>query len=164
MCSPQSQVRNPWHFFALALTLALVLSTQTYSPQSHVRNPCLPDALTPWHPLPATATLPATRCLRSLLAHKIAHHPPPHALRIDFGIGHWTGIQVCSADFLEGVDKGRTGLGYGSRAGLCLETQKWPDCVNHPDWPSAEMRPGSPMKSTTIYAFSASVSSTEHGC
>lgn len=39
--------------------------------------------------------------------------------------------------------------------GLCLETQHYPDSVNHPNFPSAILRPGSTFKSTTIYAFSS---------
>lgn len=39
--------------------------------------------------------------------------------------------------------------------GLCLETQHYPDSVNHPNFPSAILRPGNTFKSTTIYAFSS---------
>ena len=40
-------------------------------------------------------------------------------------------------------------------AGLCLETQHYPDTVNQPSFPSAILRPGEKFKSTTVFAFSA---------
>lgn len=40
-------------------------------------------------------------------------------------------------------------------AGLCLETQHYPDSVNRPDFPSTILRPGQRFHSTTVFAFSA---------
>lgn len=40
-------------------------------------------------------------------------------------------------------------------AGLCLETQHFPDSPNKPQFPSAVVRPDHPFKSSTIFAFSA---------
>jgi aldose 1-epimerase len=39
--------------------------------------------------------------------------------------------------------------------GLCLETQHYPDSVNHPNFPSTILRPGQTFNSTTAFAFSA---------
>jgi aldose 1-epimerase len=39
-------------------------------------------------------------------------------------------------------------------AALCLETQHYPDSVNHPGFPSTILRPGQTFSSTTIFAFS----------
>ena len=39
-------------------------------------------------------------------------------------------------------------------AGLCLETQHYPDSVNHPNFPATILRPGQTFKSTTAFAFS----------
>jgi aldose 1-epimerase len=36
---------------------------------------------------------------------------------------------------------------------LCLETQHFPDSVNHPNFPSTILRPGDTYKSTTIFRF-----------
>ena len=42
------------------------------------------------------------------------------------------------------------------RAGfLCLETQHFPDSVNHPEFPSTILRPGQEFRSTTEFRFSA---------
>jgi aldose 1-epimerase len=38
-------------------------------------------------------------------------------------------------------------------AALCLETQHYPDSVNHPDFPSTILRPGQTFSSTTTFAF-----------
>ncbi|MER7546362.1 aldose epimerase family protein [Actinomadura sp.] len=45
---------------------------------------------------------------------------------------------------------------YGPFAGLCLETQRFPDAPNRPDFPSAVLRPGEEYASTTEYRFSLS--------
>lgn len=37
--------------------------------------------------------------------------------------------------------------------GVALETQHFPDSVNHPNFPSVILRPGDPFKSTTVYMF-----------
>ncbi len=39
-------------------------------------------------------------------------------------------------------------------AALCLETQHYPDSVNHPGFPSTILRPGQTFRSTTIFSFS----------
>lgn len=38
-------------------------------------------------------------------------------------------------------------------AALCLETQHFPDSVNHPNFPSTILRPGDTFRSTTIFRF-----------
>ena len=41
----------------------------------------------------------------------------------------------------------------GNPLGFCLETQHYPDSVNHPHFPSTILRPGASFETTTIYAF-----------
>lgn len=43
----------------------------------------------------------------------------------------------------------------GNRRAFCLETQHFPDSVNHPNFPSTILRPGEAFRSTTVYSFSA---------
>lgn len=38
---------------------------------------------------------------------------------------------------------------------VCLETQHYPDSIHHQNFPSIVVRPGKPLKETTIFAFSA---------
>ncbi len=42
-----------------------------------------------------------------------------------------------------------------NHAGLCLETQHYPDSIHRPEFPSTILRPGQNFKSTTAFAFSA---------
>lgn len=44
---------------------------------------------------------------------------------------------------------------YGPHAGLCLETQHYPDSPNQPAFPSTVLRPGEVRTSTTTYRFPA---------
>lgn len=64
------------------------------------------------------------------------------------------GIQFYTGNFLDGTVTGKKGVVYNQRHGLCLETQKYPDTPNKPNWPSATLRPGETYKSTCIYKFS----------
>jgi len=43
---------------------------------------------------------------------------------------------------------------YMKHAGLCLETQHYPDSPNQPSFPSTILQPGETYKQTTIFKFS----------
>ncbi|MFR7744045.1 MAG: hypothetical protein ACLU3I_12705 [Acutalibacteraceae bacterium] len=47
----------------------------------------------------------------------------------------------------------KNGQKYGHRSAFCLETQHFPDCIHHPDWPSCVLRAGEVFDSKTIYSF-----------
>jgi hypothetical protein len=49
--------------------------------------------------------------------------------------------------------KSRSGVPYNKHAAFCLETQHFPDSINHPNFPSTVLEPGKTYKSTTIYKF-----------
>ena len=63
------------------------------------------------------------------------------------------GIQVYSGNFLNGTVKGKHGITYNKRAGICLETQKYPDGPNKPEWPSTILRPGETYQTVSIFEF-----------
>jgi aldose 1-epimerase len=65
------------------------------------------------------------------------------------------GIQFYSGNFLAGTLIGKGGVTYGHRAGVCLETQHFPDSPNHPEFPTTVLRPGEPLHSETLYRFAA---------
>ena len=65
------------------------------------------------------------------------------------------GVQFYAGNSLDGTLTGRNGLVYAKHAGLCLETQHFPDSPNHPAFPSTTLRPGKPFESTTIFEFTA---------
>jgi aldose 1-epimerase len=64
------------------------------------------------------------------------------------------GIQFYSGNFLDGSLKGKKGVKYEEHRGFCLETQHFPDSVNHPNFPTTIFRPGETYAQTTVYRFS----------
>ena len=64
------------------------------------------------------------------------------------------GIQVYAGNFLDGTITGKKGIVYNQRASVCLETQKYPDTPNKPDWTSAVLRPGEKYNSHCVFKFS----------
>src|SRR5271157_3567138 len=71
----------------------------------------------------------------------------------------WTtepGVQFYSSIGLNGSIVGKNAIAYPKFGGLCLETQHFPDSVNHPNFPSAILHPGKAFESQTIYKFSVS--------
>ena len=64
------------------------------------------------------------------------------------------GVQVYSGNFLDGTVTGKKGVVYGLRTAICLESQKYPDTPNKPEWPSAVLRPGETYGSHCVFAFS----------
>jgi aldose 1-epimerase len=65
------------------------------------------------------------------------------------------GIQFYSGNFLNGRLKNtRDGKSYIKHAGLCLETQHYPDSPNQPTFPNTILKPGETYRQTTVYKFS----------
>lgn len=62
------------------------------------------------------------------------------------------GLQFYAGIGLNGSIKGIGGA-YQRYGAFCLETQHFPDAVNHPSFPSTILRPGETYRSTTIYRF-----------
>jgi aldose 1-epimerase len=63
------------------------------------------------------------------------------------------GLQFYSGNLLDGTLTGKGGVRYEKHAGLCLETQHFPDSPNHPSFPSTVLRRGEEFRSTTIFRF-----------
>lgn len=63
------------------------------------------------------------------------------------------GIQMYSGNFLDGTCTGKNGIAYQQHAGMCLETQKYPDSPNKPGWPSAYLSPEDSYYSHCVYKF-----------
>lgn len=64
------------------------------------------------------------------------------------------GVQVYAGNFLDGTLTGKKDAVYNKRTAICLETQKYPDSPNKPDWPSPYLKPGEKYTSRCIYKFS----------
>jgi len=65
------------------------------------------------------------------------------------------GVQLYTGNFLDGTLTGKRGVVYHRHAGFCLETQHYPDSVNHHNFPSTILRPGHAYHQTTMHKFSA---------
>lgn len=65
------------------------------------------------------------------------------------------GVQLYTANYLDGSLTGKRGLVYRRQAAFCLETQHFPDSVNKPNFPSTILRPGETYRQTTVYKFTA---------
>ena len=63
------------------------------------------------------------------------------------------GVQVYSGNFLDGSVTGKNGVVYNQHAGVCLESQHYPDSPNKPQWPSTRLNPGETYSSHTVYKF-----------
>ena len=63
------------------------------------------------------------------------------------------GVQFYMGYWLDGSVTGKSGKPYSRLGAFCLETQLWPDAVNHPEFPSAELNPGEIYSHRTVYRF-----------
>lgn len=77
----------------------------------------------------------------------------PHSGRVMDVYTTQPGVQFYSGNQLDGSISGKQGRVYGKHAGLCLETQHFPDAPNQPRFPSTELAPGDMYRHTTIYRF-----------
>ena len=66
------------------------------------------------------------------------------------------GVQLYTANFM-GPRPGKEGKSYSFRTAFCLETQHYPDCIHHPDWPTCVLRAGESFNSVTTYAFDVEI-------
>jgi aldose 1-epimerase len=64
------------------------------------------------------------------------------------------GVQFYTGNFFDGTLQGKGGLVYQKRAGLCLETQHFPDSPHHPNFPTTELRPSDSFHRVTVFSFS----------
>ncbi|THV11878.1 aldose epimerase family protein [Rhizobium rhizophilum] len=64
------------------------------------------------------------------------------------------GVQFYAGGKVAPAVPGLEGRRYGAFAGFCMETQVWPDAINHPNFPNAVLRPGEVLRQETDYVFS----------
>jgi aldose 1-epimerase len=64
------------------------------------------------------------------------------------------GVQLYNGIGL-GKEVGHDGVHYVKYGGFCLETQHFPDAINHPSFATVVLRPGETYKTTTMFAFAA---------
>jgi aldose 1-epimerase len=66
-----------------------------------------------------------------------------------------TGMQLFTANGLNGSLIGKRGIAYPRYGGVCLETEHFPDSINQPAFPSVVLRPDQIYRQTTVFKFSA---------
>jgi aldose 1-epimerase len=64
------------------------------------------------------------------------------------------GVQFYTGNSLHGADIGKGGCAYGRRAGLCLETQFFPNGMKRSNFPSPVFKAGDKFDYTTVFHFS----------
>ncbi len=64
------------------------------------------------------------------------------------------GLQFYCGNFFDGTTTDKFGKAIGYRCSLALETQKWPDSINHKGFCDTVLRPGELYTHTCIYRFS----------
>ncbi len=62
-------------------------------------------------------------------------------------------VHLYTGNFLNNI-RGKNGVVYNQRSGLCLETQHFPDAPNHTDFPSTILKAGEAFYSKTVFKFS----------
>lgn len=68
------------------------------------------------------------------------------------------GNQCYTGNFLDGSLTGKNGIVYNQRAGICLETQCYPDSPNKTEvegWTNTTLRPGEDYHTVTVFEFHA---------
>jgi len=90
---------------------------------------------------------------RGALRHAATLHDPLSGRTLEV---HTTepGVQLYTGNWLDGSAIGKGGRRYDAHAGVCLETQHFPDAPNQPDFPGTIVRPGRAFRSRTVFAFS----------
>jgi aldose 1-epimerase len=86
--------------------------------------------------------------------HKVVEFYEPLSGRLMEVFTDQPGMQFYSGNFLDGTIRGKGGIMYQHRTGLCLEAQCFPDSPNKANFPSVTLRPGQIYHQRTIYKFS----------
>ena len=63
------------------------------------------------------------------------------------------GVQVYTGNYLDSTLTGKGEAVYAKHGGICLETQKYPDSIHHPDWPTTRLNPGQTYRHTMVHRF-----------
>jgi aldose 1-epimerase len=63
------------------------------------------------------------------------------------------GIQLYTSNWFDGSIAGKRGISYFKHGAFALETQHYPDSMNHPEFPSVILRPGDRFNTETQWRF-----------
>jgi len=65
------------------------------------------------------------------------------------------GVQLYTGNWLKGSAVGKLNTQYDQFHGFCLETQKYPDTVHQPHFPTVILRPNETYEHVMVHRFSA---------
>jgi aldose 1-epimerase len=84
---------------------------------------------------------------------RVARLSSPASGRVMTVSANQPGVQLYTGNSLKGAAVGK-GVAYGPHAGLCLETQAFPNAINVPAWRNqVVLRPGQPYRHVIVHAF-----------
>ncbi|MEP1207589.1 MAG: aldose epimerase family protein [Rhizobiaceae bacterium] len=63
------------------------------------------------------------------------------------------GLQFYAGHKVSTPVAGLSGEPYGAYSGFCMETQNWPDAINHDNFPDSIVRPGHDLRQVSEYRF-----------
>jgi aldose 1-epimerase len=87
---------------------------------------------------------------------RMARFKDPKSGRVLTILADQPGLQFYSGNFMDGSNKGKGGAVQVQYAGLCLESQKFPNSVNVPAWrEEVILKPGKTYRHTMIHRFTA---------
>ena len=85
---------------------------------------------------------------------KVAELTDPRSGREMTLYANQPGVQLYTGNWLDGAKvKGKGGVAYPQHAGVCLETQNFPDAVNRTEFPSPVLRPGETYRHVMVHKF-----------
>jgi aldose 1-epimerase len=64
------------------------------------------------------------------------------------------GVQLYTSNWFDGSLTGKCGKSHKNHTAFCLETQHYPDSMNHPEFPNVILRPGEQFYTVTVWKFS----------
>lgn len=79
----------------------------------------------------------------------------PKTGRVMRGYTDLPGVQLYIGNYMDGTQIGKAGKPLMYRQGFCLETQYFPDALNHAKFIPCAFTPDRPFISTTVFKFSA---------
>ena len=85
------------------------------------------------------------------LAAKVLHHESGRILEV---YTTEPGLQLYTSNWFDGSILGKCGKPHLVHSAFCLETQHFPDSMNHPEFPDVILRPGEQFYSKTVWKFS----------
>jgi aldose 1-epimerase len=92
---------------------------------------------------------------------RVARVTEPSTGRVLEVFSDWPGVQLYTANHLDGSICGKGGQVYQRRNGFCLEPQNFPDSPNHPNFPTVVLKPGQTYRHSVAYKLSTTAAGNE---